>query len=158
MTINTIGPKGTSLVQKWEGYAKDIGGGRVQAYADPATGGEPWTIGWGTTGPDVKRGTIWTREQAQERFADHLDKFSSEVRRVLGNAPATQDQFDAMVSLAYNIGLPNFAGSTLLRKHKAGEHDAAAAEFVRWNRAAGRVMPGLTNRRAAEARLYRGQE
>ena len=156
MTI-TISPKGIALIQKWEGYAKDIGGGRVQAYADPATGGDPWTIGWGSTGPDIKKGTIWTREQAQARFSEHAREFSKGVSRLVGDAPTTQDQHDAMTALAYNIGLANFAGSTLLRKHKAGDHAGAAAEFGKWTRANGKVLPGLVKRRADEAALYRGE-
>lgn len=152
-----LGPKGIALIQRWEGYAKDIGAGRVQAYPDPASGGDPWTIGWGSTGPDIKKGTIWTRQQAEERFLKHVASFSDGVAKAVGSAPTTQDQHDAMTSLAYNIGLGNFSGSTLLKKHRAGDHAGAANEFVRWNKAAGKVMAGLTNRRADEARLYRGQ-
>lgn len=152
-----LGPKGIALIQKWEGYAKDIGAGRVQAYPDPATGGAPWTIGWGSTGPDIQEGTIWTQAKAKAHFLEHVEQFAAGVARNIGGAATTQDQFDAMVSLAYNVGLANFAGSTLLKKHKAGDHAGAAAEFARWNRAAGKVMTGLTNRRADEARLYRGE-
>lgn len=151
-----LGPKGIALIQKWEGYANDLGDGRVQAYPDPASGGVPWTIGWGSTGPDITKGTIWTREKAQHRFLAHVDEFSAGVTRNVGNAPTTQAQHDAMCSLAYNVGLANFAGSTLLKKHKAGDYAGAADEFARWNRAAGKVMTGLTNRRADEAKLYRG--
>lgn len=152
-----LGPKGIALIQKWEGYAKDIGAGRVQAYPDPATGGAPWTIGWGSTGADIVEGTIWTQAKAKARFLEHVASFSDGVNRDLAGAPATQDQFDACVSLAYNVGLANFAGSTLLKKHKAGDYAGAALEFAKWNRAGGRVMAGLTNRRADEARLYRGE-
>lgn len=153
----TIGPKGIALIQKWEGYAKDLGDGRVQAYPDPATGGAPWTIGWGSTGPDITKGTIWTRAQAQERFEAHLAQFAAGVSKALAGAATTPDQFDAMTSLAYNVGLGNFSGSTLLKKHKTGDYASAALQFSQWNRAAGRVMQGLTNRRAEEAALYRGQ-
>ena len=62
-----------------------------------------------------------------------------------------------MVSLAYNVGLGNFASSTLLRKHKAGDFARAAAQFAVWNKAAGKVMQGLVSRRADEAKLYRGK-
>lgn len=151
-----LGIKGESLIKKWEGYAKDLGDGRVQAYPDPATGGAPWTIGWGTTGPDVTRGTVWTKQKAQERFDEHITAFTTGVKNALGGAKATQDQFDAMVSLAYNVGLGNFKASTLLKKHKSGDYAGAKAEFVRWNKAAGRVMAGLTNRRKEEAALYGG--
>ena len=59
-----------------------------------------------------------------------------------------------MVSFAYNVGVGNLSASTLLKKHKAGDFKGAAAEFARWNKAAGKVMTGLTRRRAAEAALY----
>lgn len=150
----SLSSRGAALIQKWEGYAKDLGDGRVQSYPDPASGGAPWTIGWGTTGPDVVKGTVWTREKAQERFLAHVSQFSAGVTNALAGAPATQGQFDAMVSLAYNVGLGNFSGSTLLKKHKAGDYAGAKMEFAKWNKAGGRVMAGLTNRRADEAALY----
>lgn len=151
-----LGPKGIALIQKWEGFAKDLGDGRVQAYPDPASGGDPYTIGFGSTGKDIIKGTIWTREQAQERFLEHVAQFSDGVTRNIAGAPTTQAQHDAMTSLAYNVGLANFAGSTLLKKHKAGDYEGAAGEFAKWSKAGGRTMQGLVNRRAEEAKLYRG--
>jgi len=151
-----LGGKGEALIKKWEGYAKDLGNGKVQSYPDPATGGAPWTIGWGSTGKDIIRGTVWTKAQAQERFASHVAQFSDGVSKALAGAKTTQDQFDAMVSLAYNVGIGNFNSSTLLRKHKAGDYTGAKLEFARWNKAAGRVMAGLKSRRADEAKLYGG--
>lgn len=154
-----IGPKAIALIQEYEGYAKALPDGRVQAYPDPGTGGAPWTIGYGSTtdenGRPVKHGDIWTKERAQARFLAHVNEFAEAVSKLLGNAPTDAAQFGAMVSLAYNIGMGNFGSSTLLRKHKAGDYKGAAAEFTRWNKAAGRVMPGLTRRRNAEAALYR---
>ena len=144
------------LMHEFEGYAKDIGGGRVQAYPDPATGGAPWTIGYGSTGPEIVKGTVWTKAQAQARFQRDLEHFANGVEHALAGAKTTNAQFAAMVSLAYNVGLANFRSSTLLKKHKAGDFVGAKAEFARWNRAAGKVMAGLTRRRAAEASLYGG--
>jgi lysozyme len=149
--------KGLALIKEFEGYHRDLGDGRVAAYPDPATGGAPWTIGWGSTGPDIRRGTIWTREQAEQRFAEHVNSFSRAVAQAIGDAPTAQHEFDAMLSLAYNVGVTNFSKSTLLRKHKAGDKAGAAGEFGKWNKAGGRVMAGLTRRRDAEARMYRGQ-
>jgi GH24 family phage-related lysozyme (muramidase) len=143
------------LIKQFEGFAKDIGGGQVKAYPDPGTGGAPWTIGWGSTGPDIGPSTVWTRAKAEERFRAHIREFSDQVRKHLDGARATEAQFAAMVSLAYNIGHGAFGNSTLLKRHKAGNYDAAAREFLRWNRAGGRVMPGLARRREAEAGLYR---
>ena len=149
-----VGPDGIKLVQSFEGCEKKQPGGSFAAYPDPGTGGAPWTIGWGTTGPDIKKGLVWTQKQCDDRFAKDLADFARQVDETIGGAATTQHQFDAMVSLAYNIGLGNFSKSTLLRKHKAGDPAGAAAQFAVWNKAAGKVMAGLTRRRAAEAALY----
>lgn len=140
-----INAAGLDIVKSFEGL-------RLTAYPDPATNGDPWTIGWGHTGPDVTRGlTISEAKAAQLLFKD-LKRFEVAVSKV---APiATENQFSAMVSLAFNIGDGAFAKSTLVRKHNAGDYAGAKAEFSRWNRAAGKVMNGLTRRRAAEADLY----
>jgi len=143
------------LIQQSEGCAKRQADGSFAAYPDPGTGGDPWTIGWGTTGPDIKRGLVWTQQQCDERFGQDLARFAAKVAAVIGGAPTTQHQFDAMVSFAYNVGVGNLQSSTLLRKHKAGDYAGAAAEFAKWDKAAGRVLPGLDRRRAAEAQLYR---
>lgn len=144
------------LVQQFEGCAKKRPDGSFEAYPDPGTGGDPWTIGWGSTGSDIKKGTVWTQQQCDDRFTSHLDEFAAGVSKAIGDAPTTQSQFDAMVSFAYNVGLGNLNASTLLRKHKARDYAGAAAEFARWNKAAGKVLAGLTRRRGAEAALYKG--
>lgn len=147
-----------AIIKEFEGYARRLPDGRCQAYPDPATGGDPWTIGFGSTGPGIKRGVIWTRQQAEERLEADVIRFAIGVAKKLdGGAATSQGEFDSMVSLAYNIGLGNFSGSTLLKKHRAGRKTTAVDEFAKWNKAAGKVMPGLVRRRAAEARLYRGQ-
>ncbi len=135
---------GVDLIKRFEGC-------RLEAYRCPA--GVP-TIGYGATGPDVKLGMQWTQEQADERLRADLKKFEEGVEALLGDAPTTQGQFDALVSFAYNCGLLALAKSTLLKRHRAGEYLDAAHQFLRWNRANGRVLPGLTRRRQAEAKLY----
>ena len=153
---------GIALIHSFEGYARQRPDGSVEAYPDPGTGAAPWTIGWGSTtdenGKSIKPGTIWSRERADKRFVQHLGQFEREVIAALGDAAeaTSQAQFDALVSFAYNVGSANLRRSTLLRKHKAGDYAGAAREFARWNRAAGRALPGLTRRRAAEAKMYRG--
>jgi len=144
------------LVQEFEGCAKKRPDGSIEAYPDPATGGDPWTIGWGSTGAGIKKGVVWTQKQCDDRFVAHLGEFADKVNKLLGGAPTTQSQFDAMVSFAYNVGPANLASSTLLRKHKARDYAGAAAEFAKWNKANKKVMAGLTRRRAAEAKLYKG--
>jgi len=143
-----------SLIKEFEGCAKRLPDGSFEAYPDPGTGGDPWTIGWGSTGTDIQRGLVWSQQQCDDRFTEHLDGFAQGVSTLIGNTPTTQSQFDAMVSFAYNVGLGNLASSTLLKLHKAGDHAGAAAQFARWNKAAGKVLPGLTRRRTAESQLY----
>lgn len=155
------GPKGIALMKEFEGFHRELPSGNVEAYPDPATGGAPWTIGWGSTTDEdlrpIQPGTVWTRKRADDRFKQHLRQFEGEVKKALGDAldATSQEQFDALVSFTYNVGGANLRRSTLLRKHKAGDYAGAANEFLRWNRAAGRVMRGLTRRREAEATLYR---
>jgi lysozyme len=144
----------TKLIQQFEGCAKRLPDGRFAAYPDPGTGGDPWTIGWGSTGPDIRKGTIWTQQQCDDRFAHQMDQFAAKVSALL-KSPTTQHQFDAMVSFAYNVGVGNFAGSTLLKLHNVRSYADAALQFAKWNRANHVPMAGLTRRRQAEAALYR---
>ena len=147
-----IGPEGIALIKRFEGCARRRPDGRLEAYPDPGTGGDPWTIGWGATGPGIERGTIWTQEEADAWFDKHIQRYADDVREAIGNTPTTQNQFDALVSFHYNTGA--IARATLTRKHMAGDHNGALREFGRWVRAGGRVMKGLVRRRAAEAKLY----
>lgn len=142
----------TDYVKGVEKLAKMRADGKVEAYM-PTPNDRP-TIGYGSTGPDIKMGTVWTVEQAEKRFAEHFAEFAAGVRAAIGAAPTTQRQFDAMVSLAYNIGVPAFRESTLLRLHKEGKYADAKAQFARWNKQAGAVLNGLTKRRAHEAEVY----
>lgn len=150
----TPGQSCTKLIQQFEGCAKRNPDGTFCAYPDPGSGGDPWTIGWGSTGADIKKGVVWTQQQCDERFSSHVGEFAAKVAAAVTGVSTTQHQFDAMVSFAYNVGVGNFQSSTLLKKHRAGDYAGAAAEFGKWNKAAGKVLPGLTKRRAAEAALY----
>lgn len=130
---------------------------KLEAYPDPATGGAPWTIGWGHTGPEVKPGLKWDQKKADQVFVDDLNRFESAIGPRLLNSIPTQGQFDALVCFAYNCGVANLKSSTLLRLLNAGDISGAQAQFARWNKAAGKVMRGLTRRRAAEAALFAGR-
>lgn len=131
-------------------------GCELEAYPDPATGADPWTIGFGDTGPDVKPGLCITQDEADARFASRLAKeFEPGVMAWLTRTP-DQGQFDGMVALAYNIGVGAFKMSTLVRKFNTGDFIGAADQFLRWDRASNQSMKGLRRRRAAERALFMG--
>ena len=127
----------------------------LEAYPDPGTGGAPWTIGWGHTGPEVKPGLKWSQDMADRTLMKDLHKFETAVSAVV-RVPMTQGQFDALVCLTYNIGIGAFQNSTLLKLLNARNYDGAAEQFKRWNKAAGKTLRGLTRRRAAEQCLFLG--
>lgn len=127
----------------------------LKAYPDPATGGAPWTIGWGHTGPEVKRGLVWTQNQADDALVADLARFERAVSAAV-HVPLNQGQFDALVSFTYNLGEGNLKSSTLLKMVNAGNFAGAAEQFKRWNKANGKTMRGLTRRRAAEQCLFLG--
>ncbi|MDG5748999.1 lysozyme [Qipengyuania sp. XHP0207] len=149
----TIGPDGIALIKQFEGFGRLRPDGLVASYPDPGTGGEPWTIGWGSTGPGVGPDTVWTRAQADARFERDLETYAAEVANAIGDSPTTQNQFDALVSFHYNTGA--IGRATLTRRHREGDYAAAAAQFGRWIRAGGQILEGLVRRRRAEANLYR---
>lgn len=142
MTRRAINREGLELVKSFEGC-------KLKAYVCPAG---VLTIGYGSTGPHVKAGMVITQAQADELLRSDLRRFEDYVAKA---APkATDNQFAAMVSLAFNVGEAALGRSTVLRKHLAGDHAGAAAAFGMWNKAGGKVLAGLTRRRAAEAALY----
>jgi lysozyme len=133
------------LIEKSEGL-------RLKSYRD--TGGV-WTIGYGHTA-GVRAGQTITQEIAEELLKQDIEYA---VRIVNSNAgPCTQNQFDALVDFVFNVGPSLFLSSTLLRKHKAGDHEGAAAEFPKWKYDNHVVQPGLVTRRAAERLLYEGKK
>ncbi len=149
-----LGREGRALIRQWEGCHKRRADGRYAAYPDPGSAdGHPWTIGWGSTGPGIARGTVWTQEQCDTRFDRDLERYAAEVERALGLAPTTQSQFDALVSFHYNTGA--ISRATLTKHHRAGDHETAAREFGRWIYNNRKPLAGLVNRRRAEAALYR---
>lgn len=131
-------------------------GRRNEAYPDPATGGEPWTIGVGHTGPEVHKHLMWSDEKIEEVLTADLVKFEADVSKLINGNRIEQGQFDALVLFAFNVGGAALASSTLLRKFMAGDKRGAAAEFLRWSNANGKSMLGLRRRRAAEQSLFNG--
>ncbi len=144
-TQTPINAAGLEIIKRNEGL-------RLTSYPDPATGGDPWTVGYGHTGNDVTPGMQITEAYAEELLGKDLDKFETGVNDLI--EAATDNQFSAMVSLTYNIGLGNFEKSSVLKLHNAGEYPAAANAFLMWNKAAGRVFAGLDRRRHEERTLY----
>ncbi|MBB3979111.1 GH24 family phage-related lysozyme (muramidase) [Rhizobium azooxidifex] len=129
----------------------------LTAYPDPATGGEPWTIGVGHTSaagpPKVVKGMRITAAESDEILSRDLKTFEAGVRSAV-KVPLNQNEFDALVSLALNIGVGAFSKSTLVKKLNAGDRPGAADQFGVWVKAAGKTMPGLVKRRASERTLF----
>ena len=128
-------------------------GYRGEAYV-PVPGDRP-TIGFGDA-HGVQLGDRTDPVRALIRLGEHVDAQQREMRACLGDVALYQHEWDAYVSLAYNIGTGAFCGSTLVRKLKAGDYEGACAEIKRWVYFQGRVLPGLVNRREAEYRMCMG--
>ena len=132
----------------------DFEGKRLAAYDD---GVGVWTIGFGTTiypnGIKVKKGDTCTLDQAKSYMAHDLKKFEQAVNGAV-NIALNQNQFDALFSLAYNIGTGAFNKSTLVKKLNAGDISGAADQFDVWINAGGKRMQGLVNRRVKEKALF----
>jgi len=141
---------GLDLIKSFEGW-------RAKAYPDPATGGAPWTIGYGHTTaagpPTVSRGLTITQDEGEAILERDLLAVERTVAGLV-KVKLTDNQFAALVSFTFNLGGGNFRKSTLLKKVNAGDFAGAAKEFGKWNKADGKVMAGLTRRRAAEASLF----
>lgn len=135
--------KGVAQIQDFEGL-------RLATYKDAV--GIP-TVGWGHTGPDVKMGVTITRAEAERLLREDLHDFERAVSRVV-RVGLNQNQFDALVCFSFNVGAKALENSTLLKKLNAGDYAGAAEQFLRWNKASGQVLPGLTRRRAAERALF----
>jgi len=136
------------LIKEFEGF-------RANAYKDPVG---IWTIGYGTTamaqvGIEPKAGMVITEAQALAYLDAAIVKFEHNVTKVL-KRPANENEYGAMVSLAYNIGPSAFAKSSVLRKFNEGDNVGAADAFLLWNKAGGKVMAGLTRRRKAERDFF----
>lgn len=139
------------LIKEFEGF-------RASAYLDTLANPPVWTIGYGTTaaagvGIIPMSGMKITEAQALGYLDAAVTKFSHQVTRLL-KRPANDNEFGAMVSLAYNIGPGAFAKSSVLRLFNAGDKEGAAAAFLLWNKAGGKVLRGLVRRREAEKKLF----
>jgi lysozyme len=143
-----VNKAGRDLIKQFEGC-------KLKAYKCPAG---LWTISWGLTfypdGTKVKEGDVITQQQAEDYFNAIVDDFAKDVD-VLVKSNVTANNFSAIVSFAFNVGIGNFRKSTLLKKVNVNPKDTSiSAEFKKWVRANDRVMQGLVRRREAEAKLY----
>lgn len=143
----TLNPPGLALIKKWESL-------RLEAYQDQRG---VWTIGWGHTG-GVYSGMAVDAAQATSLLIDDLSYYEEKVDGLVPTQGTTDNEFAAMVSLAYNIGVAGFCTSTVLRMHLAGHHPIAAEAFLMWDKihidGVLTYSPGLFNRRLAERALY----
>jgi len=136
------------LIKKFEGC-------RLEAYRDPVG---IWTIGYGTT-TGVKQGMKITRERAEALLLEHVKRVCLPRLEEMVKVACTNNELCALVSLSYNIGTGALAGSTLIKKLNANKSDEEVADqFLRWNKAKGKVLPGLTRRRKAERQLFLTRE
>jgi lysozyme len=131
------------LVKHYEGCS-------LTAYPDPGTGMEPITIGYGTTGT-FRLGDTCTQAEAEEWLLADLEELQHNVQDAL-HVAVNQNQLDALTAFAYNVGIGNLKGSTLLRRINEGRPDPT--QFLRWTWAAGKEMPGLIKRRHAEMNMF----
>lgn len=142
-----ISDKGISIIKQFEGL-------RLTAYQDSVG---VWTIGYGWTHPvdgkPIRPGMTIKEETAERLLRTGLVGYESDVSKLV-KVKLTQGQFDALVSFAYNLGARALSTSTLLQKLNAGDYAGSADEFPRWNKAGGKVLPGLTRRREAERALF----
>ena len=125
-------------------------GCKLTAYQDQVG---VWTIGYGHTGPEVVKGRTITIEEAQDLLAMDIRTAATFVNNVVAVA-LSQEEFDALVDFAFNLGRGRLEESTLLHELNAGNFAAAAAQFEVWDRAGGAVVAGLLRRRQAEAALF----
>ena len=134
---------GVALIKEFEGC-------KLKAYKCPAG---VWTIGYGHTGPEVHEGQTITQQEAEVILENDLKKFIDGVDKLV-TVELTSNQLGALVSFAFNVGLGNLKSSTLLKILNQGRYVDAAEQFLRWNKAGGKVLPGLTRRREAERLLF----
>ncbi len=134
---------GVDLIRQFEGC-------ELHAYTCPAG---RLTVGYGHTGPDVTANLTITPQRAVELLYGDLARFEKAVAASL-KVKVTDNQFSALVALAYNIGPTALAKSTLLKRLNAGKTQEAADQFLVWTKAAGKTLAGLVRRREAERALF----
>lgn len=138
-----ISSTGVALIKRFESC-------RLKAYLDVK---KVATIGWGSTGPDIHLGLVWTQKQCDDRFLHDINRFETSLLGMV-TVELTQNQFDALMSFTYNCGDGGFKKSTLRKLLNNSDFEGASGQFKRWCRAGGRVIPDLVARRKTEAELF----
>lgn len=142
-----IGVAGLNLIKEFEGV-------RYRPYRDVVG---VWTVCYGHTGPDIIKTKLYTEAECEAILLADIKKHQVVIvgpKNCIRNAPLTNNQRDALTAFTINVGNGAFCSSTMARKLTARDYPGAAAQFPRWNKAGGRVWPGLTRRREAEQRLF----
>lgn len=142
VAIRRINKAGVALIKEFEGF-------HAGPYLCPA---KIWTIGYGHT-RTVRAGMVVTMEQAEALLDDDLQLCERAIQRLV-TVPLNDNQFAALGSFVFNVGISNFEMSTLLKLLNRGWYEQVSAQLMRWNRASGEVLGGLTRRRAAEGVLW----
>lgn len=148
-SVTNMGVQPTRTSQEGVDLIKAFEGRRLRAYRCSAG---VWTIGYGHTG-DVKPGDRISPDKAEKLLREDLRKFEDGVS-IRVQVPLTQNQFDALVSFSFNVGIGALGRSTLLKKLNKKDYRGAANEFRKWNKGGGRVLAGLVRRRKAERALF----
>lgn len=142
-----ITQRGIDLIKRFEGL-------RLKAYK-PVKTEKYYTIGYGHYGADVTPNMVITEAKAEELLRQDIRKFEQGVSQLSATVELKPQQFDSLVSFAYNVGLSAFGNSTLLKMVKAEPNDLRIkSEFMKWKYAGGKILEGLVKRRQAEAGMY----
>ena len=147
-----LSARGMALIKSFEGYHTRLKDGSCRAYLDRLAKPNIWTIGYGLT-EGVYEGMTLSEAEAEAALRREMSRHEAAVVRLV-TVPISQNQYDALVSFSYNCGTGALSRSTLLRKLNAGDVQGARASFKMWNKAGGKVWPGLVRRRKAEADLF----
>jgi lysozyme len=139
----TMSPEGLDFIKGWESC-------QLRPYLD---GGGVWTCGWGHTGPDVTPHEMWTQDHADSVLAQDVRRTTTVLRGYI-HRTASQQQFDALSSLAFNCGAAAIGNSGLMSRFNSGLDKECADRFLQWNHDNGVIVPGLTRRREAERMMY----
>ena len=136
----------TKIIRDFEGHS-------LKAYPDPATGGKPWTISYGLTGNWVHKGLEITEEESIKKFMEYINHFCEQLDSVI-RVRLNKNQYIAVLSFTWNVGIGNLKASRLLKKINFRDFKGASEQFLLWTKANGKEMAGLVRRRKAEKELF----